>query len=133
MGVLIRIIEIARLTGAVVHADLVILLSDIDGLYTDDPRSNPEARFIEEVEELTEEYCRMGKESTGSDVGTGGMNTKINAARIATNSGADMIIANSADIRIIHRIMDGRRLGTLFKEHRQEEFDLVSFVEHLHE
>lgn len=75
----------------------------------------------------------MGKESTGSDVGTGGMNTKINAARIATNSGADMIIANSADIRIIHRIMDGRRLGTLFKEHRQEEFDLVSFVEHLHE
>ena len=124
---------LSAIVTALIGADLLILLSDIDGLYTDDPRSNPEARFIEEVEELTEEYCRMGKESTGSDVGTGGMNTKINAARIATNSGADMIIANSADIRIIHRIMDGRRLGTLFKEHRQEEFDLVSFVEHLHE
>ncbi|MBQ9990822.1 MAG: glutamate 5-kinase [Lachnospiraceae bacterium] len=124
---------LSAIVAALIEADLLILLSDIDGLYTDDPRTNPDARFIEEVEELTEEYCRMGKESTGSDVGTGGMNTKINAARIATNSGADMIIANSKDIRILHRIMDGRRLGTLFKKHRQEEFDLVSFVEHLHE
>lgn len=124
---------LSAIVAALIEADLLILLSDIDGLYTDDPRTNPKAQFIEEVEELTEEYCRMGKESTGSDVGTGGMNTKINAARIATNSGTDMIIANSKDIRILHRIMDGRRLGTLFKKHRQEEFDLVSFVEHLHE
>lgn len=124
---------LSAIVAALIEADLLILLSDIDGLYTDDPRTNPKAQFIEEVEELTEEYCRMGKESTGSDVGTGGMNTKINAARIATNSGTDMIIANSKDIRILHRIMDGRRLGTLFKKHSQEEFDLVSFVEHLHE
>ena len=134
MGVIPIVNEtLSAIVAALIEADLLILLSDIDGLYTDDPRTNPDARFIEEVEELTEEYCRMGKESTGSDVGTGGMNTKINAARIATNSGADMIIANSKDIRILHRIMDGRRLGTLFKKHRQEEFDLVSFVEHLHE
>lgn len=124
---------LSAIVAALVGADLLILLSDIDGLYTDDPRTNPEARFIEEVDELTEEYCKMGKESTGSDVGTGGMNTKLVAARIATNSGADMIIANSKDIRIIHRIMDGRNLGTLFKKHRQETFDLVSFVQHLHE
>lgn len=124
---------LSAIVAALVGADLLILLSDIDGLYTDDPRTNPKARFIEEVDELTEEYCRMGKESTGSDVGTGGMNTKLVAARIATNSGADMIIANSKDIRIIHRIMDGRNLGTLFKKHRQESFDLVSFVQHLHE
>lgn len=124
---------LSAIVAALIEADLLILLSDIDGLYTDDPRTNPEARFIEEVEELTEEYCKMGKASTGSNVGTGGMNTKMNAARIATNAGADMIIANSEDIRIIHRIMDGRRLGTLFKKHRQENFDLVSFVEHLHE
>ena len=124
---------LSAIVAALVEADLLILLSDIDGLYTDDPRTNPDAEFIEEVEELTEEYCRMGKESTGSDVGTGGMNTKLVAARIATNSGADMIIANSQDIRILHRIMDGRRLGTLFKKHEQENFDLVSFVQHLHE
>ena len=124
---------LSAIVAALVEADLLILLSDIDGLYTDDPRTNPEAEFIEEVEELTEEYCRMGKESTGSDVGTGGMNTKLVAARIATNSGADMMIANSQDIRILHRIMDGRRLGTLFKKHEQENFDLVSFVQHLHE
>lgn len=124
---------LSAIVAALIEADLLILLSDIDGLYTDDPRTNPEARFIEEVEELTEEYCKMGKASTGSNVGTGGMSTKMNAAQIATNAGADMIIANSEDIRIIHRIMDGRRLGTLFKKHRQENFDLVSFVEHLHE
>lgn len=124
---------LSAIVSALIEADLLILLSDIDGLYTDDPRTNPQAKFIEEVDELTEEYCKMGKESTGSDVGTGGMNTKINAARIATNSGADMIIANSKDIRILHRIMDGRRLGTLFKKKKQENFDLVSFVEHLHE
>ncbi len=124
---------LSAIVAALVEADLLILLSDIDGLYTDDPRTNPQAEFIEEVEELTEEYCRMGKESTGSDVGTGGMNTKLVAARIATNSGADMIIANSEDIRIIHRIMDGRSLGTLFKKHKQDGFDLVSFVQRLHE
>lgn len=120
---------VAALTGA----DLLILLSDIDGLYTDDPRKNPNATFIEEVEELTEEYFHMGKESTGSLVGTGGMNTKLIAAKIATNTGADMIIANSEDIRIIHRIMDGRKLGTLFKNNCQGDFDLVSFIEHLHD
>lgn len=124
---------LSAIVAAMVGADLLVLLSDIDGLYTDDPRTNPDAKFIEEVEELTEEYCRMGKESTGSDVGTGGMNTKLVAARIATHTGADMIIANSADIRIIHRIMDGRKIGTLFKGKKQENFDLVEFVEHLHD
>jgi glutamate 5-kinase len=124
---------LSAVVGALIGADLLILLSDIDGLYTDDPRANPNAHFIEEVDELTEEYLQMGKSSTGSDVGTGGMNTKMIAARIATNTGADMIIANSRDIRIIHRIMDGRNIGTLFKEHKQESFDLVDFLEHIHD
>ena len=124
---------LSAIVAALIDADLLILLSDIDGLYTDDPRKNPDAKFIEEVEELTEEYCKMGKGTTGSDVGTGGMNTKMIAAQIATNTGADMIIANSADIRIIHRIMDGRKMGTLFKAHKREDFHLVEFVEHLHD
>ncbi|MBR5578070.1 MAG: glutamate 5-kinase [Lachnospiraceae bacterium] len=119
---------VAALTGA----DLLLLLSDIDGLYTDDPRTNPQAKFIEEVEVLTQEYLNMAKKSTGSSVGTGGMNTKMIAAQISTNMGADMIIANSNDIRIIHRIMDGRKFGTLFKANKNDDFRLVEFVENLH-
>lgn len=119
---------VTGLTGA----DLLILLSDIDGLYTDDPRTNPDAKFIDEVEKVTDEHMNMGKKSTGSSVGTGGMNTKMIAARIATNVGADMIIANSADIRIIHRIMDGRKIGTLFKAQKDSDFNMVEYVRNLH-
>ena len=108
------------------------MLSDIDGLYTDDPRTNPDAQFIDEVEKVTEEHMNMGKKSTGSSVGTGGMNTKMVAAQIATNVGADMIIANSADIRIIHRIMDGRKIGTLFKAQENADFNMVEYVRNLH-
>ena len=74
---------LSAVVAALVEADLLILLSDIDGLYTDDPRTNPDAEFIHQVDELTDEYLEMGKESTGSSVGTGGMNTKLIAARIA--------------------------------------------------
>ena len=121
----------AIVTG-LTQADLLILLSDIDGLYTDDPRTNPNAAFIEEVEKVTPEHMQMGKKSTGSNVGTGGMNTKMIAAHIATNVGADMIIANSADIRIIHRIMDGRKIGTLFKAQKDSDFDMIDYVRGLH-
>lgn len=123
---------LSAIVATLVDADLLILLSDIDGLYTDDPRKNKDAAFIEVVEELTNDLKNMGKASTGSKVGTGGMNTKLIAAEIATNSGADMIIANSKDIRIIHRLMDGRNLGTIFKANRKKEFDVVRFVEDLH-
>ena len=75
----------------------------------------------------------MAKASTGSDSGTGGMNTKLLAAAIATRSGADMVIANSRDIKVIHRVMEGRNIGTWFKADRRESFDLVEFVEHLHD
>lgn len=119
---------LSAIVASLVNADLLILLSDIDGLYTDDPRTNPDAKFIECVEVLTEEYMKMGKCSTGSSVGTGGMNTKMNAAKISTSAGADMIIANSDDIRIIHRIMDGRNIGTLFMAHEDRDFDAVEFI-----
>jgi len=119
---------LSAIVAHLVKADLLILLSDIDGLYTDDPRKNPDAKFIECVEELTDEYMQMGKASTGSNVGTGGMNTKMNAAKISTSAGADMIIANSTDIRIIHRIMDGRNIGTLFKANEDKAFDAVEFI-----
>ncbi len=123
---------LSAIVAALVDADLLILLSDIDGLYTDDPRRNPAARFIPQVDELTEELLAMGKGSTGSNVGTGGMNTKLQAARIATSCGVDMIIANSRDIGVLHRILDGKEEGTLFTAHEDEGFDLPQFVDHLH-
>lgn len=119
---------LSAIVAALIDADLLILLSDVDGLYTDDPRKNKEARFIETVEHIDEKLMHMGKESTGSSVGTGGMNTKLVAAKIATSAVADMVIANSADIRIIHRIMDGRNLGTFFCAEKNENFDLPDFI-----
>lgn len=119
---------LSAIVAALVDADLLILLSDIDGLYTDDPNRNPDAVFISQVEELTDELMDMGKETTGSSVGTGGMNTKLLAARIATKAGADMVIANADDMRIIHRIMDGREIGTIFKAKKDENFYLADYV-----
>ena len=124
---------LSAIVASLVGADLLILLSDIDGLYTDDPRKNPEAKFINEVDILTDDYMNMGKASTGSNVGTGGMNTKMNAAKIATCAGADMIIANGEDMRILHRIVDGRDIGTLFKANKDDEFDMIDFINHIHD
>ena len=121
---------LSAIVAALIDADLLILLSDIDGLYTDHPNKNPDAEFISVVDHLDDCIMGMGK-GTSSSVGTGGMGTKLSAARIATSSGADMIIANAADVRIIHRIMDGREYGTLFKAHKSEEFDLVTFIENM--
>ena len=124
---------LSAIVAALIGADLLILLSDIDGLYTDDPRKNPDARFVDLVEELNDSYMNMGKASTGSSVGTGGMNTKLTAARIATKAGADMLIANSRDVRILHRLVEGQNLGTLFVAHRDEDFDLPGFVAKLNQ
>ncbi len=123
---------LSAIVAALVGADLLILLSDIDGLYTDNPRTNPDAEFVPLVRDLTDEIMKMGKHEAGSSVGTGGMDTKLTAARIATASGADMLIANSGDVRIIHRLMDGREYGTLFTACRDDDFYLADFVERLH-
>lgn len=123
---------LSAIVAALVDADLLILLSDIDGLYTDDPRRNPDAEFIEQVDVLTDELMGMGKASTGSNVGTGGMNTKLIAAKIATSSNVDMVIANSKDIGVLHRILAGKKEGTLFVAHKDEHFDLPEFVDNLH-
>jgi glutamate 5-kinase len=123
---------LSAIVTAMTGADLLILLSDINGLYTDDPRQNKNAQFIERVDLLSDELIKMGKGSTGSSVGTGGMETKLTAAKIATYSGADMIIANGKDVRIIHRIMEGRNYGTIFKANKNENFDFAKFVDDLH-
>lgn len=96
--------KLSALVSALIGADLLILLSDIDGLYTDDPNVNPDAEFIELVPHITDELRAMGKGSA-SAVGTGGMAAKIDAAIIATEAGADMIIANSKEVDIISSIL----------------------------
>lgn len=97
-----------------VQADMLILLSDIDGLYTDDPRSNEKAEFISWVEKIDDKLSACAK-GTDTGYGTGGMATKIAAAKIANAMGADMVIANGDDVTNISRILEGKEVGTLFK------------------
>lgn len=124
--------SLSAIVASLVDADLLILLSDIDGLYTDDPHTNPDAEFVSEVDGLSDELMQMGKSSTGSNVGTGGMNTKLQAAKIAGSKGVDMVIANSKDIKVIHRIVDGKDIGTIFIAHEDPEFDLPLYVQQMH-
>ncbi|ROR29317.1 glutamate 5-kinase [Mobilisporobacter senegalensis] len=118
---------LSAIVTALIQGDILILLSDIDGLYTDDPHKNPEANFIEYVETIDESLEAMGKGSN-SMVGTGGMATKISAARIATNSGADMVIANGDKVSVITKIMNGENIGTLFQAHKDEKFKLINYI-----
>ena len=122
---------LSAIVATMINADLLILLSDIDGLYTDDPNLNKKARFIDSVESVDSALMKMGKDSTTTDVGSGGMKTKLAAAQVATSAGADMIIANGKDFRIIHQIMDGRTRGTLFLADKKEEFFLMDYIEKL--
>lgn len=120
--------RLSAIVAALIGADLLILLSDIDGLYSDDPHKNPDARFIGTVAEITPELLEMGKDTSGSDVGTGGMSAKLAAARIATDSGSDMVIANGEDVEVIHDIMSGADKGTLFIAHTNLDFDLMDYI-----
>lgn len=120
---------LSAIVAALIEADLLILLSDIDGLFTDDPNQNPDAEFVELVERMDERFMKMAKGSTGSNVGTGGMATKLTAANIATFAGTDMIIANGVDFGIIHEIMEGKPLGTLFLANKEEKDSLKRYLE----
>ena len=95
------------------EADLLILLSDIDGLYTSDPREDKNAELIGEVKEITPEIIAVAGRK-GSDLGTGGMATKIHAAQICIEAGIDMIIANGAEPTVLYDILDGKKIGTKF-------------------
>ncbi len=104
--------------GAIVakgaEADLLILLTDIDGLYTADPRKDPSARRIAVVEEITEEIRALAG-GKGSALGTGGMATKLNAAALCAEAGISTVIANGADPDVLYDILEGKQAGTLFK------------------
>ena len=118
---------LASLVTALTGADLLILLSDIDGLYTDDPHANRNANLVTMVDDI-DSVMDMGKSTTGSSIGTGGMNAKLSAATVATSSGADMIIANGGDVSVIHKIMEGRNYGTLFTASPDENFHIADYI-----
>lgn len=104
---------LSALVLQLIEGDLLILLSDIDGLYTDDPHNNPDAKFISYVNKLDEKLLNMAK-GPSTISGTGGMESKLSAAQISATAGADMIIANGKDIYVIDEIMNGKDVGTYF-------------------
>ena len=120
---------LSAIVAALIDADLLLLLSDIDGLFTDDPNSNPNAELIHVVEKLDDHLLKMGKSTSTSDVGTGGMASKLTAAKLASAAGTDMVIANGEDFRNIHRVIEGQDCGTLFLSHRKDEFYLMDYLE----
>ncbi|MBQ7378484.1 MAG: glutamate 5-kinase [Clostridia bacterium] len=104
---------LAAIVAQSIKANLLILLSDIDGLYTADPHKNADAQLISDVYALDEQIMALGG-SAGSSLGTGGMATKLRAAQIATGAGCDMVIANGADPEALYSIVDGKAVGTRF-------------------
>jgi glutamate 5-kinase len=106
--------SLSALVAELSRADLLLILSDIDALYDGDPRENPDAKPIPIVEKITPEIEAMAG-GAGSPLGTGGMSTKINAAKIATNAGIDMIIMNGRDPEKLYDLFEDKEIGTLFK------------------
>lgn len=105
--------SLSAIVAKLVSADLLVLFSDIDGLYNCDPHSNPDAELISRVENISDVECNAG--GAGSKLGTGGMVTKIEAAKIANEAGISMLIVNGERIDSLYDIIDGKKIGTLFK------------------
>ena len=104
---------LSAVVAATTRAELLILLSDIDGLYDSDPHKNPDAKLIHEVSEIDEKILSLAGGS-GSELGTGGMVTKLHAAQIATEAGCEMVIANGWNPDLLYGIVEGEPIGTRF-------------------
>lgn len=105
---------LSAFVASIIGAQALIILSDIDGLYSADPRTDSSAKLVEQVDEVTDELLSTAS-GAGTRRGTGGMVTKLLAARRATAHGVNMVIANGKDPRIVYDILDGKRTGTLFR------------------
>lgn len=104
---------LSAIVASICEADLLIILSDINGLYSEDPKKNPEAKLINEIPQFTRELFKIAG-GAGTARGTGGMYTKMQAAEICAHSGIDTVIANSHIKNIIYKLMDGENIGTYF-------------------
>ena len=105
--------SLAALVGIFCKADMLVILSDIDGLFDSDPRENPNAKIIPQVGKI-DDYIRSLAGGAGSKLGSGGMITKINAAEIAMNAGIDMAILNGRNPAVLYDLLDGKQVGTVF-------------------
>ena len=110
---------LSAIVAVTIQADLLILLSDIDGLFDGDPRKNPDAKIIDTVEKIDEHIISLGGGS-GSNLGTGGMATKLRAAQMATAAGCEMVIANGQSPEVLYDVVAGKRVGTRFLAKRDE-------------
>lgn len=110
---------LSAIVAVTIQADLLILLSDIDGLFDGDPRKNPDAKLIDTVEKIDEHIISLGGGS-GSNLGTGGMATKLRAAQMATTAGCEMVIANGQSPEVLYDVAAGKRVGTRFLAKRDE-------------
>jgi glutamate 5-kinase len=104
---------LSAIVAKLVKADMLVLLSDIDGLYTEDPRVNPDATLIPLVQEITPEILSLAG-GTGSSLGSGGMATKLKAAQLSMTAGIDMVITNGEDPEKLYALLDGKNIGTRF-------------------
>ena len=110
---------LSAIVAVTIQADLLILLSDIDGLFDGDPRKNPDAKLIDTVEKIDEHIISLGGGS-GSNLGTGGMATKLLAEQIAVGAGCEMVIANGQSPEVLYDVAAGKRVGTRFLAKRDE-------------
>lgn len=104
--------KLSALVASELDADLLIILSDVDGLYDANPKENPDANIIKEVDEVTDEICALGSDASAG--GRGGMRTKLKAARLVTRFGGKVLIANGKIPFVIKKIFNGEDLGTMF-------------------
>lgn len=104
---------LSAIVAKLINADMLVLLSDIDGLYTADPRKDPNATLIPTVDTITPEILALAGEA-GSSLGSGGMATKLKAAQIAISAGIDMIIANGEKPEALYALLEGKAIGTRF-------------------
>ena len=118
---------LSAIVSTLIGADLLILLTDIDGFYTDDPRKNPKAKRISIIDKIDDSLKDMAK-GTVTHYGTGGMYTKIAAAQIASHAGAETAILESSDMEIIYRLMNGEDVGTIFLSDISTDFDIIDFI-----
>lgn len=105
--------SLSAIVARLIEADLLVLLSDIDGLYTADPRKDPDAKLIPTVEAITPEILALAG-GTGSDLGSGGMATKLRAAKIVMDAGIDMVISNGDDPERLYALLESSAVGTRF-------------------
>ncbi|MHC1599459.1 MAG: glutamate 5-kinase [Candidatus Methanospirareceae archaeon] len=118
--------NLSALVASNLDADLLIILSDVDGLYTSNPKRSKKAELISVVEEITPEIERIAE--TGGKRGVGGMKTKIQAAKVVINAGIPMVIANGGEENILLRIIEGERVGTFFMPRKRKRTDREQWI-----